>query len=538
MKEKRIRKPIRSIVIAIILTVMIPVNLLGIMTYVSVYVYVKETLVATQQGVLDHYAEQMEGWLDNTESYLLRVLSDRQLVDLLWGRGNQKYELTKVRLLRELESNVRISGQGSISTYWCYVKNTGENIFVYNDVSYEDSIVLREWGRSAPVEDWTVQTIDGTEYLHLGYENSILYMGALVRIPELAKSWNRTSEFPMSVESEPGREGYELTTGLGETGVTLHIWVPREYISRGVPFRVVLLFANVLAGILVMILSVSLFQWRLAKPLVRMSETIQRIQSGEKELRITACDGTKETAAIESSFNSLMDQIYHLEISNYEMELENQRAQLVNLQLQINPHLLLNTFNTIYGLAEIGEIENIQTFTMNLVRYFRYSLKNSNELVTLAQELDFIRSYVEIQKIRYPDRFYVVYDVEDFLLEERIPPLILQNFVENSIKYSLGQSQTEILVIVHQTENRLQISICDDGVGMEDEVLMELRKGVPYIRDGETHVGICNCLRRLRLFYGEEIDFSITSCLGEGTQVWMELPCVREEEDEAVAGGR
>lgn len=61
MKEKRIRKPIRSIVIAIILTVMIPVNLLGIMTYVSVYVYVKETLVATQQGVLDHYAEQMEG---------------------------------------------------------------------------------------------------------------------------------------------------------------------------------------------------------------------------------------------------------------------------------------------------------------------------------------------------------------------------------------------------------------------------------------------------------------------------------------------
>lgn len=130
----------------------------------------------------------------------------------------------------------------------------------------------------------------------------------------------------------------------------------------------VLLFANVLAGILVMILSVSLFQWRLAKPLVRMSETIQRIQSGEKELRITACDGTKETAAIESSFNSLMDQIYHLEISNYEMELENQRAQLVNLQLQINPHLLLNTLNTIYGLAEIGEIENIQTFTMNLVQ--------------------------------------------------------------------------------------------------------------------------------------------------------------------------
>lgn len=93
-------------------------------------------------------------------------------------------------------------------------------------------------------------------------------------------------------------------------------------------------------------------------------------------------------------------------------------------------------------------------------------------------------------------------------------------------------------MIVHQTENRLQISICDDGVGMEDEVLMELRKGVPHIRDGETHVGICNCLRRLRLFYGEEIDFSITSCRGEGTQVWMELPCVREEEDEAVAGGR
>ena len=340
-----------------------------------------------------------------------------------------------------------------------------------------------------------MRRIGGKDYLHLGLENSVFCMGALVELPSLAAGWNGMSEFEMTVTA--GQEGNVLTAPVGETGVRLSICVSEDYISRGVPLQVTVLFANVAGGVLVIILSLFLLRRRLASPLVRMSGIMRRIKAGKTELRITDCGGTRETAEMEASFNELMDQIYHLEISNYRMELENQKAQLLNLQLQINPHLLLNTLNTIYGLAEIGEYQSIQSFTMNLVN-----------------------------------------DVDDLLFDERIPPMIIQNFVENSVKYALKKTQTEILVLLRRQGERLQISVCDDGAGMDKETIRELEKGRPYVRDGETHVGIYNCLRRLKLFYGEDIRFTITSQPGEGTQVWMELPCIREAGDEITAGGR
>lgn len=558
--EKRKAGSIQTIVVKIILYVMIPVNLLGLFSYVSVYHYVRETIAATQQDALEHYTEQAEGWLEGTKEYMLRILSDQQWVDLAFERGDKNYELAKVRLLREIEGNVHAKGFGTVTAYWCYVKHTGENIFAANNIPYEESLIVRSWGESAPAEDWTVQRIGGTDYLHLGLETSVFYMGALVELSSLSDGWNGMSEFKMTAaplwdggEGTAGQqhgavseqhgavrepeEGVSVLTACpGETKIVLSIRVPDRYISRGVPLRVTVLFANVAGGVLVILLSLFLLRRRLVSPLLRMSGTMKRIKAGETELRITDCGGTRETAEMEEVFNELMDQIYHLEISNYRMELENQKAQLINLQLQINPHLLLNTLNTIYGLAEIGEYQSIQSFTMNLVKYFRYSLKNTDELVTVAQELDFVKSYVEVQKIRYPDKFYVVYDVEDSLLDERIPPLIIQNFVENSVKYALRKTQTEILVILRRQGERLQISICDDGAGMEEEMLGELKKGRPFVRDGETHVGVYNCLRRIRLFYGEDIRFSITSHPGEGTQVWMELPCIREACDETAFG--
>lgn len=263
-------------------------------------------------------------------------------------------------------------------------------------------------------------------------------------------------------------------------------------------------------------------------PLGKMKDTIEKIRGGVKDQRMNGCATTAEMEAIEASFNRLMDNIYNLEIKNYQVEIENQKAQLMNLQLQINPHLLLNTLNTIYGLSEIEDYKSIQKFTLNLVKYFRYSLKHIDELVTLKQELDFVKSYVAVQSIRYPDAFYVVYDVEDELMQEYIPPLLIENFVENSAKYSPNKKMTEILVIVRKNEEKINISVCDNGEGIEESVLEILRKGQPYQRNGVTHVGIYNCVRRMKLFYGENMKFSITSVKGEGTQMWLEIPCVKE----------
>lgn len=169
---------------------------------------------------------------------------------------------------------------------------------------------------------------------------------------------------------------------------------------------------------------------------------------------------------------------------------------------------------------------------MNLVRYLRYSLKNTERFSTVEQETQFINNYIEIQKVRYPNRFWIMYDMDEDVLTEKIPPLIIENFVENSIHHGMVEGKLlEIDIIIKKRENDLIISICDDGAGMEPDILEKLRQEKILSDNVRDHIGVWNCVKRLRLFYGENVEFSIQSLPGEGTQVWMRLPHVEEEEE-------
>ena len=238
-----------------------------------------------------------------------------------------------------------------------------------------------------------------------------------------------------------------------------------------------------------------------------------------------------------------------LQIEAYELKLEKEKEQLINLKLQINPHLLLNSLNTIYSLTMNNKIEEIRDFSINLSKYFRYALRNTSEFVTIQSEIDFIKVYSKVQKIRYPNAFYIMFDVDEELMEERIPPLIIQNFVENSTKYALKPGEEiEILVIIRKSDSTLRISICDSGRGIDEKLLEQISCGQIICDSRGRHVGIWNCVKRLHSFYGEEARFHITSRKGEGTQVWIQIPCrsnVEEKDegrkekcDESVDSGR
>lgn len=539
MKKK---KSIRQVVTAVILGIMIPLNILGICTYKMIYNYVSSTLLQTQQEALNHYVVQLEMGLQSTQSYVLQFLYERDWGNLMGERGELKYELNKVQLKKELTWKIAEEYLGNGDIMWCSLKNSGETIWAYQNIAYHDTIAIKNWVLNAKESVWSQVKIDDKEYLYLSNENAIMRMGVLVRKNSLIREWNSDSNSILSIEKgetdkkiEKSKEGYLLRLPLKETGLRATLLVPESYIKQAMPIQVIVLLVYAVAGCSMALLLVLLLNRILASPLEKMTNTIQRIKNGEKKLRLSENSEITEMEAVQVSFNNLMDQTYDLEMKNLEMEVENQKAQLMNLQLQINPHLLLNTLNTIYGLAEIEEYKTIQDFTMNLVKYFRYSLKQSDELVSLKQELDFVKCYVEVQKIRYPDSFYVLYNYENDMLEEKIPPLLIENFVENSIKYSLGMKIVEVVVSARVEDDCLCISVCDDGVGMEPELVNTLMQGKTYEKDGETHVGIFNCMRRLKLFYGNKAQITITSKTNEGTQVFMKLPRV-EEKDESITG--
>jgi len=224
---------------------------------------------------------------------------------------------------------------------------------------------------------------------------------------------------------------------------------------------------------------------------------------------------------------------------SHEKDMKLLETEMDNLRLQVNPHMLLNSYNTIYALAESKNYPVIQDYTLCLVDYFRYVLRRGQQLVTVRQELEFVDNFIRIQRIRFPGRFSYVYQAEDECLNAQIPPLLIENFVENAIKYALEPREAiEIVVSVRMEQNKkgkdaLHIAITDTGSGIMPEVLEKLKAREPYIdENGKKHIGIYNCLRRIELFYGEEGEVNLSSEKGKGTQVYMVVPFLASGNEE------
>lgn len=259
------------------------------------------------------------------------------------------------------------------------------------------------------------------------------------------------------------------------------------------------------------------------RPLHVLQGGMKRLEQDEFSYRIAY--GEKEES---SEFIYIFEAFNHMDGEvglSHEKDIKMYQAQLDNLRLQVNPHMLLNSFNMIYSLAQTKNYECIQEFSIHLVEYFRYVLK-ADAMVPLHKEIQFVESYTGIQRIRFPGAFTSVYNIQKGLEDVLVPPLLIQNFVENSMKYALIPGKTiEVLINVRSEEDRLMISICDTGSGFKDEVLEKVRSGEAYVdARGQKHIGIWNCRRRMEVFYGDSAKMNIVSQRGKGTQIWLDLP--------------
>ncbi|MBR1584913.1 MAG: histidine kinase [Clostridia bacterium] len=239
------------------------------------------------------------------------------------------------------------------------------------------------------------------------------------------------------------------------------------------------------------------------------------------------------------AFNSMAQEIQ----VSYEKDVKMLETEMDNLRLQVNPHMLLNSYNMIYALAESKNFPVIQDYTLCLVDYFRYVLRRGQNLVSVRQELEFVENFIHIQRIRFPGRFSYVYQADEDAMGAQIPPLLIENFVENAVKYALDPTKPiEIVVSVRKEaddagKDKLHIAITDTGSGIRPEVLEKLKAREPYIDEaGHKHIGIYNCFRRIELFYGEEGDIHFSSGQNQGTQIYLIVPYMQaEEEKEARA---
>lgn len=384
---------------------------------------------------------------------------------------------------------------------------------------------------------------NGSHYLIIEYSNSFMTIGYIFSVEHLAEQFADMNDGRILTITVPGesavliseadvtsisKDCYILSKEFSSFDASLTLYMPKSAIwDQLAPRDRYLLAFSALILLLWPVFFVFLQKAVLA-PMKKISTAMQTIIDGDDSYRIQNYSRIREYSEIEYVFNKLLDHNKELKIKAYEMQLEKEKERRENLQLQINPHLLLNSLNTIYSLASNKKYEEIQQFSLNLSRYFRYSLRNINEPVSLESELSFIKAYGKVQQIRYPGAFYIIYDISDELLDEKIPPLILQNFVENSIRYGqIPDKKIEIMVIVEKENGVLKCTVRDNGHGMSPALVSELNEGKIITDSRGRHIGIWNCQNRLHSFYSDHVSFHISSELWKGTEVVFSFPALK-----------
>ena len=529
----------------------------------------QEQVVNAKQNSMKMLVKQYDTSLEAIENYIqLTLYADNTYAALRFGEKDSRYQQARVWLRDDLDNLLKYFPLAA--GFYVRIPHNNDIYIVkqLDKIPLEAQEFLEE--NLSGEEDYSNPDIlecDGVQYLLKSYKSKYVELGYILQLDELWEQFRNSMEIQdMLAVRLPGRDKHiffsENTVGndkmsrytiLEENFSHLHarleLFLPTNSMAGRISVRDrLILYSSILLLVLLPIFMLLLRQVFIV-PMNHISCAMQEILNGNTEYRIQQFSKTREFSQIEQAFNRMLNYSQDLKIEAYELKLEKEKEQLINLKLQINPHLLLNSLNTIYSLTMNNKIEEIRDFSINLSKYFRYALRNTSEFVTIQSEIDFIKVYSKVQKIRYPNAFYIMFDVDEELMEERIPPLIIQNFVENSTKYALKPGEEiEILVIIRKSDSTLRISICDSGRGIDEKLLEQISCGQIICDSRGRHVGIWNCVKRLHSFYGEEARFHITSRKGEGTQVWIQIPCrsnVEEKDegrkekcDESVDSGR
>lgn len=283
-----------------------------------------------------------------------------------------------------------------------------------------------------------------------------------------------------------------------------------------------LVAAGLLLGVL--ILSNRLSQ-ELTKPIRQLRDGMSTIEEGNFETRVDI-EVENEIGSLARSFNMMTDRIHALIEQNFYEQEQKRKSELRALQAQINPHFLYNTLDSIIWMAEDEKNEEVVVMTAALARLLRQSISNEQEQVTIEQEIDYVRSYLTIQKMRYKDKLEYEIEAEPEILPVQIVKFTLQPLVENAIYHGIKYKETKGTICIrgYVKDKQAQITVEDDGAGMDEQQIQRILEDTANENARTSGVGVANVQKRLQLYYGEEYGISYTSEVGKGTTALVTIP--------------
>lgn len=364
--------------------------------------------------------------------------------------------------------------------------------------------------------------VDGTGNIIYHPQQQLLYSNlATEEIPQVLTTASGQS---FTADDNKGKRIYSVQdTGLGWkiVGVTYSddLIANKSSIQHSI-----LLYA--LLGIGISIIISLLLSLHLTKPIKRLQQDMKQVELGNFHIQ-TSIEEDNEINQLGQSFNVMVNEIKHLMDETVQTSEQKRKTELLLLQAQINPHFLYNTLDSIIWMAEQEKHEEVVDMTSALAKMFRASITRDQELVSIRVEIEHIRHYLFIQKMRYREQLDYVFDIPSDILQYKTVKILLQPFIENAIYHGIRSKTTPgiIYISARQEQDDLLFEVRDNGLGMTTERLAQVNEGT-VATNTQHGIGIGNVNERIQLYFGATYGMSIHSVLGEGTVVTIRVPAI------------
>ena len=502
--------------------------------------FIKNQNIVHLRSSIEIYADSVNEKLHSVERFMYSTITHNESLE----------KLNHVQTFLEYQENLK-KVQTSFTefeyqnethmTFLLETDSTDHFINVSNlYIPYEDYLLLKSNLKSlrSDISDrkWKNVTTKNSEYLvkSVHYEGKIIY--AVISSEDILKPLRKLNignngKLSLKEPNNIPSENYLIHAQNEKTHLPFDIYVLVDYaeVFRNITLlEVFLSVVPIIITILSIIIILYIRQWMI-KPITRLTERLSQLGDSILPSEFFMSEGILEIDKANDKLNKVIFDMQELKIREYHSQLELKKIELNYLKNQIRPHFYLNMLSMIHSMLQTKNYKEIEDLTILTSNYLRHLFMANQDFSELKDEVQHIKDYLEIQRIRYGNSIYFSLNYNDDLQNTLVPSLLLQTFIENTIKHGFSfQDLFTILLSIKKvkTENSDYIQICieDNGPGFSEGILSKLNQKQSLITEDGHHIGITNTIERLNLLYPNDYTITFENNEEGGAKILLLIP--------------
>lgn len=502
--------------------------------------FIKNQNIVHLRSSIEIYADSVNEKLHSAERFMYSTITHNEDLEKL--NHVQKFSDYQESLKKVQTSFTEFEYQNETHMTFLLETDATEHFINVSNlyIPYEDYLLLKTYLKSlsSDISDrkWKNITTKNSEYLvkSVHYEGKIIY--AVISSEDILKPLNKLNignngRLSLKEPNNIPSSNYLIHAQNEKTHLPFDIYVLVDYaeVFRNITLLEVFLSAvPIIITILSIIIILYIRQWMI-KPITRLTERLSQLGDSIPPSEFFISEGILEIDKANDKLNKVIFDMQELKIREYHSQLELKKIELNYLKNQIRPHFYLNMLSMIHSMLQTKNYKEIEELTILTSNYLRHLFMANQDFSELKDEVQHIKDYLEIQRIRYGNSIYFSLDYNSDLQNTLVPSLLLQTFIENTIKHGFSfQDLFTILLSIKKvkTEDSDYIQICieDNGPGFSEEILSKLNQKQSLITEDGHHIGITNTIERLNLLYPNDYTITFENNEEGGAKILLLIP--------------